>query len=249
VRSARFTLADSAFAGRTGRGVTVAVIDSGINAANPHVGTVAGGACIGRDGELGDDYSDYLGHGTAVAAAIREKAPAADLIATKVFDRTLATSADVLASSIVWAAAHGARLINLSLGTTNLAREAVLRSAVDDAASRGALVVSASEVDGIRWLPGSLAGVVGVQVDWGCQRDELEVQLDGAGRMTLRASGYPRPIPGVPTVRNLAGPSFAVANVSGFLARLLEEEQSALGPADLARVLLGTRGDVGRVSV
>jgi hypothetical protein len=35
----------------------------------------------------------------------------------------------------------------------------------------------------------------------------------------FRASGYPRPIPGVPADRNLHGISFAVANVTGFVAR------------------------------
>jgi subtilisin family serine protease len=235
VRSARLTLADPPFAGRLGRGVTVAVIDSGINAANPHVGHVAGGLWIGPGGEEGADYDDRLGHGTAVAAAIREKAPAADLLAVKVFDRTLATSADALAQGIVSAATRGARLINLSLGTTNTAHESLLRAAVDEAASRGALVVSASDVDGTRWLPGFLSGVAGVQVDWACERDELGVCLDAAGAMTLCASGYPRPIPGVPTARNLAGASFAVANVTGFLARLMEGEVRA---QDVARVLI-----------
>jgi subtilisin family serine protease len=182
---------------------------------------------IGPGGEERADYDDRLGHGTAVAAAIREKAPAADLLAIKVFDRTLATSADVLARGIVLAATRGARLINLSLGTTNAVHESVLRAAVDEAASRGALVVSASEVNGTRWLPGSLRGVAGVQVDWACERDELGVWLDPAGRMILCASGYPRPIPGVPPARNLAGPSFAVANVTGFLARLMEADVRA----------------------
>jgi subtilisin family serine protease len=240
VKSARLALAGEPFAGRTGRGVTVAVIDSGINAANPHVGHVAGGAWVGAEGKPGDDYLDRLGHGTAVAAAIREKAPGADLVAVKVFDRALATTADVLARGIVWAATHGARLINLSLGTTNVARESVLRAAIDDASSRGALVVSASEVDGTRWLPGCLHGVAGVQVDWACERDELEVRLDVAGTLTLRASGYPRSIPGVPPTRNLAGPSFAVASATGFLARLLETERGSISAEDVARVLLGT---------
>jgi hypothetical protein len=38
-------------------------------------------------------------------------------------------------------------------------------------------------------------------------------------RWAYRASGYPRPIPGVPPERNLSGISFAVANVTDWLAR------------------------------
>ena len=69
----------------TGKGIRVAVIDSGVHAAHPHVGGVAGGFSIREDGTLVDDCFDRLGHGTAVTAAIREKAPDADLIAIKVF--------------------------------------------------------------------------------------------------------------------------------------------------------------------
>jgi hypothetical protein len=42
--------------------------------------------------------------------------------------------------------------------------------------------------------------------------------------LRLRAAGYPRPIPGVPPERNLKGVSFAVANATGAIARLLGEK-------------------------
>ncbi len=69
----------------TGRGVRIAVIDSGVHAAHPHVGGVAGGVAIRPDGSTEAGFVDRLGHGTAVAAAIREKAPDAELFAIKVF--------------------------------------------------------------------------------------------------------------------------------------------------------------------
>ena len=51
----RLRLEDAPFAGRTGRGVVVAVIDSGIHAAHPHVGGVLGGANLLHDEELQDE--------------------------------------------------------------------------------------------------------------------------------------------------------------------------------------------------
>jgi hypothetical protein len=63
--------------------------------------------------------------------------------------------------------------------------------------------------------------VTGVYVDWACARDQIEV-VDEEETRAYRASGYPRPIPGVPRERNLHGVSFAVANVTGFLARSME---------------------------
>ena len=79
-------------AGRTGRGVRIAVVDSGIHASHPHVGGIAGGVVITEHGPVEGSLVDRLGHGTAVAAAIREKAPDAALLAVKIFDQSLAAT-------------------------------------------------------------------------------------------------------------------------------------------------------------
>lgn len=235
----RFTLDDPPFAGLTGRGVRVAVIDSGVHPTNPHIGDVpVSGVRIGAGDGIDADFVDRIGHGTAVAAAILEKAPAIDLVAVRVFERTLATSADVLARAISWAADNGARLINLSLGTSNAARAAVLGAAVDNAVAAGAIVVSAFESDGVNWLPGSLPNVVGVTLEPACDRHAVAVAADGTlGSVRLGASGYPRPIEGVPVERNLSGISFAVANATGFLARLLSRDTAIRDTRAIARAL------------
>lgn len=207
---------------RTGRGVRVAVVDTGIHAEHPHVGGVSGGIALDGHGEASGDLVDRLGHGTAVAAAIREKAPDAELLVVKVFDRRLITTGAALVGGIRWAAAQGVHLINLSLGTTNAEHRDALATAVAEAERRGAVVVSAAPQPGAHWLPGGLPGVVAVDVDWTCPRDEYRVTVGEGGAVLLRASGYPRPIPGVAVEQNLSGISFAVANASGFLARALE---------------------------
>ncbi|HKP27986.1 MAG TPA: S8 family serine peptidase [Gemmatimonadales bacterium] len=204
--------------------VRIAVVDSGIHSGHPHVGLIADGIHFRADGTTDDDWSDRLGHGTAVAAAIREKVPDAELIAVRVFDRTLSTNAEVLAQAIEWSAQQGAAFINLSLGTPNGEHRARLEAAVAAARSRRATVVSAARHHEVDWLPGSLTGVVGVLLDWECPREEIRRQSTVDGRIVYAASGYPRPIPGVPPERNLKGLSFAVANVTGCLARDLEGE-------------------------
>lgn len=204
----------------TGRGVRVAIIDSGVHAAHPHVAGVAGGVAIDRDGTLLDDVVDRLGHGTAVAGAIRERAPDAELYAVKVFDRSLSTTIDRLVQAIAWAVGVRAHVVNLSLGTPREAHAPALRAAIAQAAAAGTLVVAAEEVDGVPFYPGSLDGVVPVRLDWTCPRDSFRV-LDTA-RVSFLASGYPRPIPGVPPEANLKGISFAVANMTGIVARLCE---------------------------
>jgi subtilisin family serine protease len=190
-------------------------------AAHPHVQGVAGGVGFDGDGRRHGDFLDRLGHGTAVTAAIKEKAPDALVYAVKVFDRALSTNVGTLIAAIDWAAAAGMHVANLSLGTSRHEHERALREVVDRAAAHGMLIVAARDDDGVRWLPGSLPGVVPVQLDWTCPRDRYRV-VEVDGETVVRASGYPRPIPGVEPARNLNGISFAVANVTGFVARTMQ---------------------------
>jgi subtilisin family serine protease len=212
----RLSLTDSPFDGKTGKGVRVAVVDSGIALNHPHVGAVAAGVNLAGEGQ---DTADRIGHGTAVAAAIREKAPDAELVPVRIFDRELATDVHTLGRAIVWAADNGCEIVNLSLGTSNEAHRPVIEQALELAHRRNVMVISAYETDGVRWLPGSLDGAIGVVPDAEIERELIEI--DTARRelpVLVRASIYPRPIPGVPKERNLSGVSFAVANVSGFMA-------------------------------
>ncbi len=205
---------------RAPRPVRVAVVDSGVNPSHPHVGRVAGGVTV-VPGAVDGDYLDRLGHGTAVAAAIRERAPGAELFIVRVFDRALSASIDTLIAGIDAAGRAGADLVNLSLGTANRAHAAALRAAADRAMAAGALIVSAGRHEGAGYLPGTLDGVLPVELDWVCPRLSVEVGTDAEQRPVCRASGYPRPAPGIPPERNLKGLSFAVANVTGVLARTL----------------------------
>ena len=217
------------FAGRTGRGVRIAVVDSGIHAAHPHVGGVSSGVAIDGAEHTHSDTSDRLGHGTAVAAAIREKAPDAVLIPVKVFDRALATTAEVLAAAIRWSAAQGVALVNLSLGTSEVTHRPLLEQAVDAAVSRGSVVVAAAPQDGIVWLPGALSRVVAVEADWACARDAFVVTITASGAVSTPGIGL-----GKPDARNFKGASFAVANATGLLA-LAIEGATIRSAEDLAR--------------
>jgi hypothetical protein len=217
----------------TGRGVRIAVVDSGVFATHPDVGGVAGGVAIGLDGVEHGDFVDRLGHGTAVTAAIKEKAGDAAIYAVKVFDRSLSTSVATLVHAIEWAARWDITLVNLSLGTEHAEHEPALAAAVAYAARFGVIIVAADSVetpDGarVRWLPGSLPGVVPVIADWDCPRETFRIDNSGQdGRTIYRASPYPRPALGVPPTRALKGISFAVANMTGFVARVLESAPAA----------------------
>lgn len=201
--------------------VRVAVIDSGVHAAHPHIQGIAGGVAIAADLRESTDYTDRLGHGTAVTAVIREKAPFAQIFAVKIFHDTLAARIGPLVSAIDWCLANRMHLVNLSLGTANPAHEPLLLTAVHRVRAAGITLVAAYEDSGVRWLPGSLPGALPVVLDWDCPRDEYRTTLLPDGRTLYHASGFPRPIPGLPPDRNLKGVSFAVANTSGLLARAM----------------------------
>jgi subtilisin family serine protease len=196
--------------------VRVATIDSGVNPDHPHVRPVAGGIHITAEG-TSDEYLDFMGHGTAVAGAIREKTSDAEIYAVKVFHRQLVTSGSILLRAIDWCLDRKIDFINLSLGTLNPQYVVLFEERVLRARDLGVTIVAAYEMNGCPALPGSLSGVAGVLLKPDCPRDQyLHEERDG--RMLYAASGYPREIPGVPKERNLQGISFAVANVTGFLA-------------------------------
>jgi hypothetical protein len=201
--------------------VRIAVIDSGVHAGHPHVNGVAGGIAITADGREDSEFSDRLGHGTAVTSVIREKAPNAAIFAVKIFHDSLATRIQPLIRALDWSVENGMHLINLSLGTSNKEHERLLLSAVERVRAKGILLVAAFEDSGVRWMPGALPGASPVALDWDCPRDEYRTSTLPDGRTLYHASGYPRPIPNVPPERNLKGVSFAVANVTGLLAREL----------------------------
>src|SRR3569833_1567116 len=108
----------------------VAILDSGINAQHEHVGNIIGGIALLPDGQS-DDYLDYLGHGTAVAGAIHEKAPAAGLLIVKIFHHNLTTTIQQLVAGVQWALDNRADVVNLSLGTTNPDHRERLAAVVD----------------------------------------------------------------------------------------------------------------------
>ena len=163
---------------------------------------------------------------------IREKSPEAEILAVKVFDRELAATGAALVAGCEWALRARAHLVNLSLGTLNTEHEPALGDVVKKLRAGGAIVIAAGAQDGDRWLPGSLPGVWSVSLDWAIMRDEAHVLFAEDGSVNFRASGFPRPIPGVAPDKNLKGLSFAVANTTGVLAAILAREPGDASPAE-----------------
>ena len=200
------------------RPVRIGIVDSGVNSAHQHVGNIAGGIGIGPDARQ-SSYVDYLGHGTAVAALIRARAPYAELFAVKIFHSNLTANLAQVLSAIDWCLDHEMDLINLSLGTANPGHKAAFEAAVGRVRSFGRALVSAFEVQGHPALPGSLPGVVAVLADSAKGPGQHGV-LTRSGKKVFTACPFPRDIPGVARERNLHGVSFAVAHATATLSGL-----------------------------
>ncbi len=161
----------------SGRGVTVAVVDTGI-ACEDHGPYTKGSDFSNTECVPGWNFvtsnehaNDDQGHGTHVAGTIAQStnngygvagvAFHARLMPVKVLNENgWGTTVDV-ADGIRWAADHGAHVINLSLGGPR--NSAVLQRAIDHAISKGVVVVAAAGNTGGRvQFPGASDGVIGV---------------------------------------------------------------------------------------
>lgn len=241
--TAALAVAEVTAAPTAGRGVRIGVIDSGVFPGHPHIGPIAGGAALLPDGGVDEQtaaWIDRLGHGTAVTAAIQEKAPAAEIHAVRVFHTALKTSAATLVRAIDWCIDRELDLVNLSLGSTNPAHEPAFAAAVARASRASVLLVAARQAGEDLCYPGALPGVLGVDLDWDIPRDRYALRIED-GTAICWASGYPRPVPGVAPSRNLSGVSFAVANVTGLAAAALGEARGPNRPtlSEQLQVLAG----------
>jgi len=209
--------------------VRVGVADSGINPRDPQVGGVAGGIGLRfRDGrvERDDDWEDLLGHGTAVAATIRGRAPQASLVSIRIFRRRLEAPLGALLHAVDWASAEKLDLLNLSLGCEPA--EANQRAAFADVCSRamesGLTIVAAA---GRFAIP----GVIPVAPDPDLADGSIRAE---AG--CFFAPPWARARGPLPRERNFRGASFAVATVTGIAARLMAEYEG-LGADGVAGAL------------
>ncbi|MBM7442790.1 type VII secretion-associated serine protease mycosin [Streptomyces sp. HB132] len=167
----------------TGRGVTVAVIDSGVETNQDLDGQVLDGKDLAT-GPSGDEHTDYDGHGTSMAGLIAGTgksgggdgafglAPGVKILPIRLSDATKAANqaesdrkfnAEIPAA-IRFAADEGAKVINISLGHTT--ESSALADAVEYALKKNALIFASVGNSGNKAnlveYPAGTPGVVGV---------------------------------------------------------------------------------------
>jgi uncharacterized NAD-dependent epimerase/dehydratase family protein len=153
-------------AGLSGHDVRVAIVDSGVDHDHSGVGHIAGGADLstGPEGRIifGTDFTDRAGHGTACAGIIRKKAPEASIFSIRIFDESLQTEGRLLVAALRWAIDHRMDVVNMSLGTTDVAiRDALARICLQ-ACDAGLILIAAESNEGVESYPAAFHEVIGV---------------------------------------------------------------------------------------
>lgn len=233
---------DWAWGGATGRGVKVAVVDSGIDEDHPQVGGVAGYVALEADpeAEYGVAYADgrhedLVGHGTACAGIIRALAPEVELYSVRVLGANLKGQGLLFHAGIEWAVEHGMDVVNLSLSSKSERMYAPLHEVADDAFFRGTvLVCAANNVPGPTY-PSEFASVVSVaarETD-----DPWSLAYNPAPPVEFAARGIDVEVAWTAGSTTVAtGNSFAAPHVAG-LAALIRSKHPWLTPFQVKAVL------------
>ncbi|MFM9607676.1 type VII secretion-associated serine protease mycosin [Streptomyces niveiscabiei] len=168
----------------TGKGITVAVIDTGVDPTNPDlVGRILSGKDFATN-ESGDEHTDYEGHGTGMAGLIAGTgaydggngafglAPGTKILPIRMPNTAKAANLaegekifnDALAPAIRYAADEGAKVINISMAMSQSSPQ--VAESVKYALQKGSLIFAGVGNDGENgnpvMYPAATPGVVGV---------------------------------------------------------------------------------------
>jgi subtilisin len=236
-------LLDESWKSRTGKGVGVAIIDSGIDANHPKlqgriVEAVEAVAEHKRVLFVPSENGDSAGHGTACAGIINSIAPDAEFYSIKVLCAGGAGDGQAFLAGLEYAIKRKIRLINLSLGTTKPQFFAPLHDLLDRAYQAGCIVVAAANNLPQPSFPSVFSSSL-ISVSKSEETDPFHfgfkygevIELTAPGvniRTAWLNGGY----------RSLTGNSFACPHIVGIIALLLETYPN-LTPFQVKSLLYG----------
>jgi type VII secretion-associated serine protease mycosin len=245
----------------TGGAGKIAVLDTGVQSAHPDLSgrVLAGYDFVNDDSNAGDDN----GHGTWVAGIIAAKVNdgygiagiswSDKILPVKIMSREGTGSSSDLASGIIWAADHGATVINMSVGGFPYSQ--YVQDAVTYAWNKGAVLVGAAgnnrreEV----FYPASMTNVVSVSAtqvndefsNWSSWGPNVDVSAPGSSVLTTNCTTC--------TYADhhtwgshvyISGTSFATPNVAGVVA-LIRARYPDYTPQQVVSRLVNTVDDLG----
>jgi subtilisin family serine protease len=235
-----------ALGGSTGAGVRVCILDSGVEAGHPLVGSVERAVAVNvEDGEVtiaDDEAGDLCGHGTACAGIVRSLAPECELSSVRVLGAGYTGSGPALLEGLRWAVEQDFHVINMSLSTTKRQFAGLLHDLADSAYFRRTILVASAHNMPVESYPWRFSSVISVgshedpdprsfyynprpPVEFFARGVDVEVAWLGGG--TIRCTGN----------------SFATPHMTGLCALVLSKHPE-LTPFQLKSVLLLTATNV-----
>ena len=230
-----------------GDDVLVAVIDSGIDATHPELT----GAVAQSYDTLASPMTPHK-HGTAIAGLIAAHgrlmgaSPAAHILAIRAFDGSGASAEGTtfnILKALDWAAAHGARVINMSFAGPP---DPALHRSIVAAHKKGIVLVAAAGNAGPQsppLYPAADPDVIAVTAT--DAEDKLFAQSNRGRHIAVAAPGA-QILVAIPdgSYEVSSGTSYSAAEVSGIVALMLERQRD-LSPDKVRDILLATAKDLG----
>jgi subtilisin family serine protease len=234
---------DAAWGGADGSGVTVAVIDSGVEGSHPDLGGMVGRS-VNVEFDLHDEplivddaeAIDVVGHGTACAGIIHSLAPAAEILSIRVLGPENRGKGTLFAAGLEWAIREGVSVVNLSLSSRSEALFGTFHALADQAYFANVLLVSAANNVSGPSYPSLFASVVSVAahdvadpftffynprppVEFAAHGVDVEVAWKGGGRIVATGNSFAAPhIAGIAALIRANHPSATPFEVKAILA-------------------------------
>jgi len=213
-----------------GRGVRVALLDSGLEKSHPAFegAALADDLCFatteGSSAPTDAHGVDFFGHGTAVAGVLFETAPAVTIGSFRVLGGSVYGRDEIIRRAALEAIARGYHIIHCSFGTSGSAFTVMaFKSWIDAAYLAGVHVVAACDngEPSTRVWPAHFSSVVAVDssefVPSGRLRRRAGTIVEFAARGNVKLTLPWRD----KTMRTIAGTSFSAPVATGLMARIL----------------------------
>ncbi|MEA3213028.1 MAG: hypothetical protein QOE70_6085 [Chthoniobacter sp.] len=213
-----------------GRGVRVAILDSGIEVGHPALRglELVDDIAVVEDGMMlkvvPGEGRDVYGHGTAVAGILRQTAPEVEIGSIRVLGESLSARTAIILEGARQAIERGYHILNCSLGCGVLEHVLKYKSWVDEAYLKGVHVVAAcnNQDSGRAEWPGFFSSVL--TVNMAAIESDRDVYYRPGSLVEFAARGVDVEVPWCGgAIKKVTGSSFAAPRVAGMMACLLSE--------------------------
>jgi subtilisin family serine protease len=238
-----------AWGGATGRGVTVAIVDSGVERDHPAVrGRLLESVAVeivDGEAEVVDDpeANDLFGHGTACAGIIAGMAPEVELVSIRVLGPDLKGKGIAFAPALEWAIERRVQAVNLSLSSKSEALYGLFHEIADEAYFNNVVLVSAANnVPGPSY-PSLFSSVISVAAH--AEPDPMRFFYNPSPPVEFGAWGVDVPVAwqgGGSTVAT--GNSFAAPHIAALVALLLSKHPG-MTPFEVKAILAALADNAG----